>query len=470
MPTRVADHDWLSSPSDSPANTRWEGLISPEGISTLAQINLWCWDGSAAQAGAAQVRLLDAAGALDADALADLRGQAVEVRQADTDGTLAASVPVARYVVDRIIVDSDGSKTLNLRDAHDDLDVTINAGIFADTVKGLAGRTQPISIGAVFNSPVLLTGSDGSVGWLADAPQAVAVLRDRGDAMEAGTWALDSFQQQVKLTSPPLGPMTANISSVSVVAGDPTPATLDQALREIMRRANITAWSTSDAQAIDTASGYTGIGFYADQPVTARQLLAAFCNTYGCWYWQDASGVLRLARIADPAAGTSVFSLDGSDLLEDVTFTTDTAPGLTTRMAWRPNACVLRETDLVTDFADVPHELRAILTSKQTGIVTAAGAATLPSEYAHAVKAEPVQSLFWLAANAQSEIDRIIGMYQVVRRNWIVRINSQSLAPLPGQVCTLTYPRYGLAAGKKLLVRRVERNPATGDINLTLWG
>lgn len=40
MVTRVADYEWLSAPVDSPANVRWEGLISAEGISTLAQISL----------------------------------------------------------------------------------------------------------------------------------------------------------------------------------------------------------------------------------------------------------------------------------------------------------------------------------------------------------------------------------------------------------------------------------------------
>lgn len=472
MTIRLADRDWLSGATDSPANTRWEGLIAPDGITTLAQLNLWCWDGSVLQAGAAQVKLLDAEGLLDADALTDLRDQAVEVRQTALEGgTLATSTAVARYVVDRITIDNDGAKTLTLRDAHDDLDTTANPSTFAADVTGLAGRTQPLSIGAVFNAPVLLTGSDGSVGWLADAPQNIAVLRDRGDAMESGTYTLDSYQQQVKLNSPPLGPMTATLSSISIVSGEPTPATLDKALREVMRRAGVTAWSSTDAQAIDTATGYAGIGFYTDRPVTARQLLASFCASYGAWYWQDASGVIRLTRITDPASGTIAFTLDGSELQEDLTFTTDTAPGLTTRMAWRPNACVLRESDLVTDMVDVPADLRAILTSPQTGIVTATGAGTLPSEYAKAADAEPVQSLFWREVDAQAEINRIVAIYQSVRRNWAVTLKGRTdLVPLPGQVCQLTYPRYGLSAGKKLLVRRVERNPASGDLHLTLWG
>lgn len=471
---RLADHDWLSAPADAPANTRWEGLIDPAGITTVAQLGFWAWDSSAMQAGAAQVRLLDADGQLDDAALSGLAGETVALQIADLDGSLADATPLARYIVERLTIDGDGRKTLTLRDAHDALDKQVlNPGIFADDVVGLAGQPQPMSIGAVFNAPVLLTGSDRSVGWLADAPQAVAVLRDRGDPMEWGTFELDTYQQQVLLASPALGPMTAHISSIGVVGGDPSwdpvPATMAQALREVMRRAGITAWSLADATAIDTATGYAGIGYYAAQPVMPRTVLAAICNSYGAWYWQDGSGVLRLTRIVDPDGLTPVMAIDGADLVGDLVHTPDTAPGLTTRMAFQLNYRPMRDSEFVTDLADVPHELRAQLSAPQGGIVTAAGADTLPEQYRAAQQAEPFPSLFWSPADAQAEIDRVVAMYQTVRRNWVVTLRSDT-APQPGQCCRLTYPRHGLEAGRNLLVRRVEHNPATGDLKLTLWG
>lgn len=470
LPIRLADRDWLSAPSDAQANVRWEGLLDPAGITTSAQIGLWCWGDSAMQAATAQINLLDADGALDAASLDDLSGEAVAIHQADSSGTFSAATAVARYVVDRLTVDGDGGKTLSLRDAHGELDKIINSNVFEATVSGLAGQLQPMSIGAVFNAPVLLTGSDGSVGWLADAPQAVAILRDRADVMEPGTWSLDTFQQQVLMTSPPIGPMTANISSVGVSEGQPAPATLQQFLREVMRRAGITAWSSADAAAIDSAGGYAGIGMYANAQITARTALALACSSFGCWYWQDGDGVLRLSRIVAPESLTSVAEINWRDLLGDLTYTTDTAPALTVRMAYQLNASVMRESDFVTDLVDVPHELRAQLSSQQGGIVTAAGGATLPEEYRHAIDAEPYRSLFYKQSDAQAEINRIVEMYQVVRHNWLVSLRATDIAPKPGQCVTLTYPRYGLDAGKKLLVRRVERNPVTGDTNLTLWG
>lgn len=459
---RLADHDWLTATSDSPANARFEGLIDASGITTIAQLGFWAWDGAAMQAGAAQVRLLDADGLLDDAALGDLSGEAVALELASLDGTYAAATPVARYVVDRLVLESDGRKTLNLRDAHDALDKTINNATFASDVPGLSGQRMPMVIGSVFNAPVLLTGSDGSVGWLADGPVSVGVLRDRGDPMETGTWALDTFAQQVLLEYPPVGPMTADLSSLGG-------ASLDQALRQVMARAGITAWSVTDAQAISTAAGSPPIGLYASQQISARAAMAMMLSTFGAWYWQDASGVLRLSRIADPEGMTPALVLDAIDLEGDVTHTADTAPGLTTRMAYRLNARQMRDSEFVTDFVDVPADLRAALSAPQGGVVTATGAGTLPEEYRHALEADPYPSLFADDVGAQTEINRVVALYQTVRRNWIVQTRAAT-PPLPGQCCLLTYPRHGLESGRKLLVRRVEHNPATGQLKLTLWG
>ncbi len=467
LPIRLADHDWMSATTDTPASVRFEGRIDTSGVTTIAQLGFWPWGSGVMQAGAAQVRLLDADGLLDAATLADLSGVPVALEQVGLDGSLAEAVPVARYVVDRLIGDRAGRKTLVLLDAHDALDRIINDNTFSGGVSGLAGQRMPMSIGRVFNAPVVLTGSDGSVGWIADAPQSILLLRDRADPMEPGTWALDPFSQQILFQSPPLGPVTSDLASVS---GD----SLEQCLREVMRRAGMTAWSSSDAAAIDTATGYGGIGYFATQPVTARAAMTAMLSTFGAWPWQDATGVLRLVRIVDPDTLPVALELNGAELVDDVVPTVDTAPGLSVRMAYQLNARVMRETDFVSDLVDVPPELRAQLSSPQGGIVSAASAATLPSEYRHALDADPYPSLFWAQADAQAEIDRVVALYQKVRRNWEVSVRGlpalAAVAALPGTAVHLTSPQYGLSNGRKLLVRRVERNPVSGDIKLTLWG
>lgn len=467
---RLADHDYLSQPTDSPANTRWEGLINPAGVTIVQQLGWWPANEAPSQAAAAQVQLLDPDGLLDSVALGDISGAAVAIEQVDMDGDYASKTTIARFVVDKLTVESDMRKTLHLRDAHDQLDNVLNPGQFPSSVAGIGDQTQPAVIGAVSNAPVLLTGSDGSVGWMADAPVSVAVLRDRADPMEPGTFTPDSYNQQLKLESPPIGPMTADLSSIGTSGGNPIPATLAQALREVFRRAGVTAWSLADAQAIDAATGYAGIGYYAANKTTVRQALQAILGSYGAWYYQDSTGTLRFARIVDPeTAGAADFELDGGDLSEDLTFVNDTAPALTTRMAYRPNARIMSQSDFVTDLVDVPPALRAMLSSEYAGIVTASG--SLSTEYRSALDAPPFISLFWNQADAQTEVNRRAALYTSQKRTYMAKVKGDvGFAPRPGQRVLMTYPRYGLQAGRKLLVRRVDRNPATGECTCYLWG
>ena len=468
----MADHDWLSAGTDAPANTRLEGLIDGAGINTVAALAFWPWGGDApTQGGAARVRVLDAEGLLDTLAQADVATVPVAVRMGTLDGTLASSTAVARYVCAGIEVEDDGHKTLHLVDAHDDLDQPLARGVFLPSIPSLAWRPQPVVIGAVASVPALPANSDGSVAFLSDAPLAyVDSVLDRGDAMEAGTWAIDPSGQQLLLEQPPVGPVVADCSSIGNAM---QPATLAQFLREVFRRIDKSAWSLADAAAIDVVTGYAGVGYYnGDGTVSVRAAMAAVLPSYGAWWWQDGDGVLRFARTIDPASvavGALAFDLVAADLAADLVYVADDAPNLTRRMAYRPNARVLTASELVTDLVDVPHARRIELTSAYRGLVYGAG--PLPARYARADTAAPFVSTFWYQADAQAEIDRVIALYAAPRYlyRWAVK-GDQSHAPTPGPVGRITYPRYGLEAGKQVMVRAIERNPATGDVVLTLWG
>ncbi|MGS8893463.1 hypothetical protein ACQWC6_24405, partial [Salmonella enterica subsp. enterica serovar Infantis] len=83
-----------------------------------------------------------------------------------------------------------------------------------------------------------------------------------------------------------------------------------------------------------------------------------------------------------------------------------------------------------TDVVDVPQARRDELTGLYRGQVYGAG----PQHYHYqwAEVADPVISLFWHAGDAQAEIDRILGMYQVQRYFYQLAVRGdQDLAPLP---------------------------------------
>lgn len=249
---------------------------------------------------------------------------------------------------------------------------------------------------------------------------------------------------------------------------EPAPANLALALREVFRRARFGGWSLSDAQAIDAATGYSGIGLYVGQDaMTARQLYRQALESYCAGDYQDEDGTLRFARLIDPAGQPATFALSESDLMSDLDVQDDLAPHLTTRMSWRPNAVQLSADGITSDTLAVPAWRRAQLTAVAQGIVWSG--VPLADRYARAAAAAPpMPSRFDQLADAQAEIDRVCSIYTADRTFWTTRLMSDK-SFRPGQFGTLSYARHALAS-KPVMVVGVRHNPVTLDTELTLWG
>lgn len=468
-PVRIADEHWLSAPADVPANTRYEGRLSTAGIDLVQTIGFWPWqDSSAPRSAAAALNVHDPDGLLDTvDVDGELR---VHVRRSLSGGSLAAAVDVGRFVLDGIEVVGDDLKRVRLRDAHDDLDEPLNPGVFLPNIAALAWQPQPVALGAVCSVPLLAANNDGTVGFLSDAPLIdVSAVLDRGDALEEGTWSLAPGAQQLLLESPPLGPVVADISSIGTAMA---PATLEQMLHLVFSRVRKASWSAADAIDIDTATGYGGIGYYAGGVVSARQARDTILASYCASSWQDNTGLLRCARLIAPESIAPQLELSRAMLGDDLTWTYDSAPNLTRRMGYRPNAAPMSASDFVTDLVDVPMSRRIELMRPYRGLVYSA--VPMHARYSAAERRDPFPSLFYMQADAQAEIDHVCGLYSVERRFYSWRsvgdYDDTLLTLMPGQIVNVTYDRYGLSAGRNLLVVSVQRNPSTRRLSLRLWG
>ena len=247
------------------------------------------------------------------------------------------------------------------------------------------------------------------------------------------------------------------------------PITLTDFVREVIEnRAGWSAdsWSLADTTAID-AVGYAGVGFFDSSSITIRNALDSVMSAYGACAWTDQDNVLRFTRLTDPALETPVGEITEDDLLSEITCKPDLAPGLSTQMQFRKNWTSMNDTDFVTDYVTVTGATRRALSQPYQGIV--ASSTPLAPMYAHAVYAEPVGVLLDAEVDAQAEIDRICDYYSVPRFFYTVEV-SDELGVNLGDVWTLTADRYGLDAGKPLLVCKKILRPIAGTVQITLRG
>ncbi len=262
---------------------------------------------------------------------------------------------------------------------------------------------------------------------------------------------------------------SAIFSALQQSGADLLPAKLERAVADIMGRCKKANWKNEELAAIDTATAYAGIGFWSrEKNITARSVLPDLLENYAVAVYGAKDGQLRFVRMEDPATLTVALDMTLNDL-DKVIVLPDDAVALTSRMAYRPNWSPLSNSDFVSDLLDVPVSKRLELMAKHRGVVYSS--VDVSARYRLSDAQEPMESLFWRVQDAQAELDRIRTIYAVDRNFYhVVLKNDRDFNKNLGSCIRLTYSRYGLAAGKKLMLVSRRSNATTGDHLLTLWG
>jgi hypothetical protein len=228
-----------------------------------------------------------------------------------------------------------------------------------------------------------------------------------------------------------------------------------------------TDWQATDAESIDTASGYAGQGYHSRDQVTIRKAVDDVLTGYTASIYLDRSGKLRVMRLVAPEDETGVSSLTDDDMLTPPLPEWDDGAGLTRSLGARRNERVLTDSDLVTDDLDVTIRLRRKL-AREHRYICVTGTPLAPG-YEHADVADPIGTRLVVRADGQAEIDRICGIYAKSRAFYRCKVAGRSDIEV-GDVLTVHYPRFGLAAGRKLLVVRIRESTMQDTQELTLWG
>jgi hypothetical protein len=225
-------------------------------------------------------------------------------------------------------------------------------------------------------------------------------------------------------------------------------------------------YSRADLEAIDEETGFAGIGYAAIGQVTARQALDMALASYCACAWMDSTGTLRFTRLAIPEEKTADIIIDSSDFLSDISPGVDPLPGLTTQVGYRYNWTVLKDSDFVTDFIDVPSSVRRAMSRQCQGI--ASTAAPLAPAYAQAVFQNPFWSLLDRREDAQALADYFGRIGAKLRRPYTVDLPA-GIAQL-GKIAFVPYKRFGLSGGRNLQIQRISERKLDEIETVTFWG
>jgi hypothetical protein len=488
---RYATSGYVTRPTDDPADTYYEPRVRQPG---LVRRDLFS-GGSAfgrTQVGYGEVTLINTDGALDF--LADKGfGRPIRILVGDQAAAYSAFTLVLQATVEQAEVGT-SSVTLRVKDSQSLLDTPLQTATFAGnnvapngaegTADDLKGQRKPKLYGKVFNlSPPMVNSSmltyqvnSGSATVSAVYDKAVALTFGANyanlAALEAATvpggeYATCSSLGLFRLGSSPVGTVTCDATAGSEYLAD--------ILGAIAVDAG-TTMSSADITALKAANGALGGVYFQDSSTdsssgtTGLQLLDEVAQSLGAWYGFDQADGLRCGRVEAPT-GAAVASFRPSDIiaLEQVAANDDLSglPVWKVSVLWKKFHTVQKENDVA-------------------GSVSAARRVELAQEYRTAVSYD--SALLWSYPNAkeltrttlmtsesdaQAEASRLLSLLKVRRRTYTatVRWESELATTLDiGQTVSITFPRFGLLAGKLLLITGLTLDLRLKRAELSLWG
>lgn len=229
-----------------------------------------------------------------------------------------------------------------------------------------------------------------------------------------------------------------------------------------------TVWDRASAEAIDTASGYAGQGFWATDQVTLSEYVDTLLDAYTACAFRGDDGRLTFARLVAPENETATGDIGLADILTPPLPRWDEMRGLTRQAGARRNEFVFDDSDLASDLTAVGWRARRKLTRRHR-IIATSGARTAPG-LEHAETAEPLDTRLLLRADVQAELDRVLRIAGKARSFYgpfdIVEPGRFAL----GQIVTLTYPRFGLDTGRKVMIVRITKRRLARTGQITCWG
>lgn len=380
-------------------------------------------------------------------------GRSVRLLVGAANWTLDQFVPVFNGVATSLQATAEGALRLAMSDPREQLNRPVQDTLL--TTGPSAGEPVPLCWGQVFNiEPVLIDAATHT--YMVHEGPVVSI-----DQVYVGGLAVsytDNGDGTLTLGVFPAGRVTADVRGG--LLGGVAATRADQLMPHIAGRVDITAIDTAAMTALVTAAPQA-LGVYISQRTNAIDMLDEIAASVGAWWGFD--GLAQLTA-AVAQVGVPALALTTDDVAEfGAQIERIDTPRWRTRVGYRRNYTV--QSDGL--FAAVPEDVRQRL-GREWDI---AEASSIGTRTLHPLALDPdiEGTLMTVGSDARAEAARRLAMFGVPAKRLRVTAFRRAWTLRPGDTVRLTHPRFGLAAGRDLLVLAVSRRVSSRDTELTLW-
>ncbi|MCB1899742.1 MAG: hypothetical protein KDH16_10650 [Rhodocyclaceae bacterium] len=474
---------FATRPTETPANSQYDTcVINPGYIDRSIDVG-------AASVGFGEV-ILATTGHLDYILDRGLDGQTVLIRRGPHKGVYPDEFPIQlRATMEQPEVSST-SLRLRLRDRLSEFDKAhqrvqyLGNNVLPNGLEGTAddikGKTKPKVYGKVFNIEPMMVNTSKLIYQASDSDvYDIPNVYDKGAALTRGSDYTDSAAMLATAPSPgqykacpsegyfrlgaaPEGTVTCDVTE-GATAADRYAGSLMQRIAEDAG-VDLSEIQTSSFDYVDSVAPYE-IGVYVTDSETTLSAISRVAESVGAWFGFDRFGILQCGRLEAPSGSPTT-------TIDEVAVTTLERIAQDTLPVWK---CTfeygINGTQQSSDLAGSVSSARKAWIAETSRSVVVENAPTL---IVHAMAREMERTTYLVSeADAATEAARVLTLHSVRRDTYRVagRMSARAFLPVDiGQVVTLVWPRFGLEAGKLMVVTGLRMDFGNNAIELTLWG
>ncbi|RVT99104.1 hypothetical protein EOD42_03075 [Rhodovarius crocodyli] len=478
VPLQWSDVDWTSQPGDLRPSTHFEGRLSDISLERALPLDPSAERRVAAALGEIIIDNTDGAYDGTAEGLA-IDGRPVTLSLLGSRGAAYADRRVLFAGVGRAWRTDRRQLRINVASLAYVLDVPM-LGLYggtggADGGEDLAGKVVPEAWGRVRNVPPpqldaglliyqLHAREIGEITgvYVRGAPLDAGAGYGTYSALAAATvlpgtyaWAITPTGSYMRLGSSPDGTVTADLW------GQPGGASIPRMMRLVLARGGVLA----NPATFDSAEGYVPgtAGIWLAEQLTFADAINRLAAGGGLWWGDDGSGSVVVGRVSAPA-GPGGVALDQDSILDDLEPLEPPVPAWRVVLTYRRNWSPLSGTDLVPE-PTITEARRLELAATGRSTAVQIDARRVRNAQARDIALE---TLFDDEGDAAVLGNNILTLLAPGRTLWRVPGGLSGWGLALGQQARLTWPRYGLAAGRD--VRVVGQSARGNRLDLTVLG